>query len=357
MRRETGNHSGYRQVRGRKTTAEEILDLYAGLEQSYLADFDMMLSGYIPSAEAVEAVGKIGRELRLKSTTRPGSFFWVLDPVMGDDGRLYISEEVVPVYKSLLREADLVLPNQLEAETLSGVKIIDLESLGAAIRSLHSVYRVQHVVITSVRLDPQTGSTTHNGSPEIMACIGSSATSDWQPRLWKIDIPTIPAFFSGTGDMFAALTVARFRAQANSAGIASSRGWRCADDIMPTELPLAKAVELVLAGMQTVLNKTYDKMQEQLKSLPEQMEGLGQGDEDREEMEKKKRLLRTKAAEVRVVRHVGDLKNIPEEARQKFKAVQLTLDLPPQEDKKPDEHGVVHLGGDGEGAVHVEHKG
>ena len=40
----------------------------------------------------------------------------VLDPVMGDEGRLYVSEKVIPVYKNLLREADLILPNQFEAE-------------------------------------------------------------------------------------------------------------------------------------------------------------------------------------------------------------------------------------------------
>lgn len=35
---------------------------------------------------------------------------------MGDEGRLYVSEDVVPVYKSLLRDAHLILPNQFEAE-------------------------------------------------------------------------------------------------------------------------------------------------------------------------------------------------------------------------------------------------
>jgi pyridoxine kinase len=40
----------------------------------------------------------------------------VLDPVMGDNGKLYIPEDEVPEYKSLLREADLILPNQFEAE-------------------------------------------------------------------------------------------------------------------------------------------------------------------------------------------------------------------------------------------------
>lgn len=40
----------------------------------------------------------------------------VLDPVMGDQGRLYVNEDVVPVYRTLLRDADLILPNQFEAE-------------------------------------------------------------------------------------------------------------------------------------------------------------------------------------------------------------------------------------------------
>lgn len=38
---------------------------------------------------------------------------------MGDNGQLYIPEEEVPEYKALLREADLILPNQFEAEWVS----------------------------------------------------------------------------------------------------------------------------------------------------------------------------------------------------------------------------------------------
>ena len=47
--------------------------------------------------------------------------YTVLDPVMGDEGKIYVSEEVVPAYKSLLRDADLILPNQFEAEYVSAV--------------------------------------------------------------------------------------------------------------------------------------------------------------------------------------------------------------------------------------------
>ena len=74
----TGNHLGYKQAKGRKTPAEEVAELYAGLKQAFLTDFDVMLSGYCPSAEVVAEVGKIAREKRLASTTRPGTFFWGL---------------------------------------------------------------------------------------------------------------------------------------------------------------------------------------------------------------------------------------------------------------------------------------
>ncbi|KAL8953286.1 MAG: hypothetical protein Q9222_000852 [Ikaeria aurantiellina] len=131
------NHLGYRQSKGTKTSADEISELYAGLKQSYLTDFDVMLSGYAPSAKAVDAVGAIARDLQLRSSTKAGSFFWgvrspekaysrrgiyidcirlVLDPVMGDDGRIYVDHDVVPAYRSILANADLILPNQFEAE-------------------------------------------------------------------------------------------------------------------------------------------------------------------------------------------------------------------------------------------------
>jgi pyridoxine kinase len=79
----------------------------------------MMLTGYVPNAEALEIVGTIARELKLKATMKPGSFFWVLDPVMGDNGKIYVAEDVVPVYKQLAQHADLILPNQYEAEYAS----------------------------------------------------------------------------------------------------------------------------------------------------------------------------------------------------------------------------------------------
>jgi len=71
-----GNHTAYKQVKGRKVPAEEIKELYEGLKQSDLVNFDMMITGYTASKEAVNTVATIGRDLKFRATTKPGSFFW-----------------------------------------------------------------------------------------------------------------------------------------------------------------------------------------------------------------------------------------------------------------------------------------
>lgn len=79
-----GNHTGYRQFKGTRTTAEEIKALYEGLCENNLTDFDVMLSGYAPSAAAVEAIGAIAHDLQRKAADRPGSFFWGVSPFPHD---------------------------------------------------------------------------------------------------------------------------------------------------------------------------------------------------------------------------------------------------------------------------------
>ncbi|KAI4730931.1 Ribokinase-like protein [Aureobasidium sp. EXF-10728] len=344
------NHTGYKQFKGRKTPAEEIAELYEGLKQSRLNDFDVLLSGYCPSAGVVQQVGKIARETRFASTTKPGAFFWVLDPVMGDEGKIYVSEEVVPAYKSLLRDADLILPNQFEAELLSGVTITDFKSLAEAIRVLHRSHRVPHIIITSVRLPHD----NEQGQEPELSIVGSTADSDFNPRLFRLRVPAFPVFFSGTGDMFAALMVARLREACLAANLLTTAHWQSPDEVAAVELPLAKAAEKVLASMHLVLKKTMDSRQEELEKMegaPEFNTGIGtEADRDNE---RDKYLRLTKAAEVRVVRNWKDLVYPPD--IEAFKAHAVDVELDPNVSVKPDELGVVNMGTGhelGQGAVH-----
>ncbi|KAI0894846.1 Ribokinase-like protein [Annulohypoxylon nitens] len=310
------NHTGYRQWKGTRVSAQEITDLWDGLKQSYLDDIDMMLSGYVPGAEAVTAVGEIGKELRHKSEEagKPGNFFWVLDPVMGDNGRLYVAETVVPAYKSLLHYADVILPNQFEAELLSGVKITDRDTLEHAIRVLHREFGVPHVVITSVSIPLfSSPSAATPQTPRTMSVVGSSMTSsDRQPRAFKISFPVFEAYFSGTGDMFAALMVVRMREAvakydmlSNGVGkgtkLGERRSWLSDDTVDALDLPLARAAEKVLASMHEVLERTCASMNVELKAAIERRGG----DVD----EKTLHLLKSKAAELKLARNLGCLRD------------------------------------------------
>ncbi|KAH8179753.1 phosphomethylpyrimidine kinase domain-containing protein [Sarocladium implicatum] len=286
------NHTGYRQFKGTKATAQEITDLYDGLRQSYLDDFDVMLSGYIPGAEAVAAVGKIAKELKDKYQGSPGRFFWVLDPVMGDNGRLYVADDVVPAYKALVPYADLILPNQFEAEQLSDVKITDLASLTQAIQVLHDKYHIPHIVITSVTLS----------APEShLSVVGSTMSSTGRARLFKIVFPAIKCYFSGTGDMFGALMVVRLREAAAADGVSDRASWLSEDAVTATELPLAKAARKVLASMHEVLARTAEGMPRVVERTEKEIGEAARSDE------KSAHLVKSKAAELQLVRNLGCL--------------------------------------------------
>jgi pyridoxine kinase len=181
---------------------------------------------------------------------------------------------------------------------LSGVKISDMQSLSQAIQALHDTYRIPHIVITSVDLEVPDQHRSH------LSIVGSSMTSTGKARLFKITFPAIDCYFSGTGDMFAALMVVRMReavAAGSSPELAHRPSWLSDDDVSALDLPLARAAEKVLATMHEVLSRTRERMEGIARSAPE----VGEADDD----EKKRWLQKTKAAELQLVRHPECLRN------------------------------------------------
>ncbi|KAI2635939.1 Ribokinase-like protein [Xylaria nigripes] len=325
------NHTGYGRFSGSKLAALEITALWDGLKQSHLDTFDMMLSGYVPGAAGVEAVGRIAKELKAGAASKPGSFFWVLDPVMGDNGRLYVAEDVVPAYQSLIHHADLILPNQFEAELLSGVKITDSASLERAIEVLHEKYNIPHIVITSVSLSIRTASQTPSstrpgsptqlqaGSPRNMSVVGSTRTSDRKPRLFAIQFPVFNAYFSGTGDMFGALMVVRMReiiAYSATVSLQHTTSWLSPDDVAPTDLPLAHAAEKVLASMHEVLERTCEQLPSKLSAAITRTATRKDISEDEVRADADTmRLLKSQAAELMLVQNLRCLRSPTAEYR------------------------------------------
>ena len=318
----------------------------------------MLLTGYAPSAEAVSAIGKIAADLRhssahkalplssqkhkLPSAESPGAFFWALDPVMGDVGvGLYVDKAIVPVYRSLVGQADLIMPNQFEIELLSGEKVGDLLGVRRAVERLHLsggvegdldgavVAGVCHVVVTSVHLSDDVNGTDAGAREQhgakMLTVVGSTRRSDGSARLFRIDVPSLPCYFSGTGDMFAALLLVRLREACLAADLLEVRSWQSPDDVPARELPLAKAVGKVLSSMHVVLEKTMKARNEEMR-VWEEAETMRNGADEHDSkersldaQEKRRHLAKSKAAEIRLVRNVRDLL----EPEDRFKAVEL----------------------------------
>lgn len=227
---------------------------------------------------------------------------------MGDEGRLYVAPDIVPAYKNLLHSADLILPNAYEAELLSDIPIVDFASLTAAITKLHKTYQIPHIVVTSFRSANDKTDAASTSSPTL-SVVGSSCRADFTPRIFSITSPALPIFFSGTGDMFAALMAVRLReavlaASSSNGDLIATRAWLSSDDVSATELPLAKATEKVMASMYGVLTATAAIREKELEGVVEE-EGMT------DEEKKRVHLKRTRAGEIRVVAGVDMLRNPP----------------------------------------------
>ena len=171
-----------------------------------------------------------------------------------------------------------------------------METLKQAVTTLHDQYRIPHILLTSISL-PTPGASPH------MFVVGSTSTSAATPRIFEIKIPAIDCFFSGTGDMFAALMLVRLReAVCNVPGLIETAAWVSDNSVEAVDLPLARATEKVLASMHEVLTKTKEGRDEEIERYEKQVGGRGTD-------EKKDRLVRSKAAEVRLVRNLGSLRN------------------------------------------------
>ncbi|GMF75922.1 unnamed protein product [Aspergillus oryzae] len=187
------------------------------------------------------------------------------------------------------------------------MKISSLSTLAEAITAIHATYNVPHIIITSVDLSKFTQSSSPQTTPpDSLTVIGSTTRSDGSPRLFRIDVPALDCYFSGTGDMFAALIVARFREAVFAADpqLRTTKSWVSPDDVAATELPLARATVQVLASMHCVLEKTMEARDAELRAADTR------GDEllGEEERLKREHLRKSKAAEVRLVRNVQYLR-------------------------------------------------
>ncbi|RYR04006.1 hypothetical protein Ahy_B06g083506 isoform A [Arachis hypogaea] len=207
---------------GQVLNGQQLWELIEGLEGNDLLYYTHLLTGYIGSVSFLDTVLEVVSKLR---SVNP-KLIYVCDPVMGDEGKLYVPQELISVYRErVVPVASMLTPNQFEAELLTGFRIQSEDDGRKACNFLHEA-GPSKVVITSINIDGT------------LLLIGSHEKEKGKPpKQFKIVIPKIPAYFTGTGDLMTALLL----------------GW---SNKYPDNLEIT--AELAVSSLQALLQRTLN---------------------------------------------------------------------------------------------------
>ncbi|KAG8221132.1 Ribokinase-like protein [Butyriboletus roseoflavus] len=256
------NHTGYGHFGGTRTSAGELAHIFDSMQQSGVLVPNRLLTGYIPNAESLGSVHELVKKLKMSNP----NLIYLLDPVLGDSGKLYVSEDCVSAYRQMLPLATIITPNWFEVEVLTEVSLTGLASLHAALRKLHDIYCVRNVVISSIPLSKLSASLpsyllppmqSSNGSihdeQSYLICIASSVNDNDNlggslSTVYAGCVELIPGYFSGVGDLFSALLLGHYTPQNSASPLSSTK----------SPPPLAHAASHTLSKTRAILTLTHE---------------------------------------------------------------------------------------------------
>ena len=174
------NHPGLGLPRG---TSIDIAPLLEGAEAAGgLAGIDAILTGYFGNAAQVRAAASLIARLKPAHV--------LVDPVIGDIGRLYVKDEIAGAIRDhLMPLATITTPNAFELAWLTGQAVSDVETARAAARTLSC----PEVIVTSVPHGPDHLAT--------LLLAGETHTVHTTARRDRVP--------NGTGDFFSGAYLAR----------------------------------------------------------------------------------------------------------------------------------------------------
>lgn len=189
------NHTGYGKWQGEIFSSEHIRNIITGIEDIGVANkCKAILSGYMGShdicLEVLETVA------RFKSHNP--HLLYLCDPVIGNT-HCFAKPEVLDFFKTQLK-ADIITPNQFEAEILSGIKIVDIKTLKMTAQYFHNL-GISIVIVTGLKLLDISESDLHVFVSDSTACY-----------LVKTKEYTFSTPINGTGDLFSAIYLGSYLA-------------------------------------------------------------------------------------------------------------------------------------------------
>lgn len=188
------NHLGKPSFKGRVVPVDQARDLIEGLADLGALDrADAIVTGYLGSADLAYMAGEVVDRLKSKN---PDVLF-ACDPVMGDDGALYVKPDLADVIADYLApKADLLFPNEFELTRLAGHSVKNREHALAALRMMWERGRPRAVIGTGLSIDDKPGQ---------LSCLAWDRDGSVERVVPKRKIAV-----SGTGDCFAALYVGHY---------------------------------------------------------------------------------------------------------------------------------------------------
>lgn len=194
------NHTGYGKWQGTIFSKEHIGNVIQGIEDLGVADRCVaILSGYMGSSEICQEV--CATVARFKA--RNANVLYLCDPVIGNTS-CFVKPEVLHFFKSNL-QADIITPNQFEAETLSGISISNTQDLKNAADYFHGL-NIKIVIITGVKVRD-----LDDGGMHVFI---SSASGHYIIKTKEHNFVTPP---NGSGDLFSALFLGSYLATNDAA--------------------------------------------------------------------------------------------------------------------------------------------
>ncbi|WP_237152857.1 pyridoxal kinase [Oryzibacter oryziterrae] len=195
-------HPGHGRAHRHNIPDDHFADLAGDLAGArWLKEVGAIMTGYFASPAQVEAAARLVAAVK---AANPAALH-LCDPVLGDNGSLYVPEPVAIAQRdTLLPIADLATPNRFELGWLTGRTVEDMTSLIEAARVLGPA----EVVVTS--------------APAVMRGKIATALVNARDTLVAENL-LVTGATSGSGDLFAALFVARKLAGATAeAALASA---------------------------------------------------------------------------------------------------------------------------------------
>ncbi len=163
------------------------------------AQFDGIYTGFLASEAQVEHI------FRFLDTFYKEDTFLLVDPVMGDEGRVYamFTDGLLKQMKELAGKADIITPNLTEICLLTDYNFSDIQNMSD---TKQMIAKIEQMAQEMIRKGPKTVVVTgirYIDEKDKKKKIGNLVVTEQKSQLSAF--PYIGGSFSGTGDLFASV--------------------------------------------------------------------------------------------------------------------------------------------------------